>query len=82
MKKIDWEVFFGNSSTEEALCIFATHNCSFDEFSANTHCFGECQPAIKTLKNRGYKKGIRAAQKALLTRGFISYQEDFRNYLD
>jgi hypothetical protein len=80
MKKIDWEIFFGDSSSEEALCLFATHQSSFNEFIANCHYSKERKDSIRILRNRGYKKAICGAQKALRARGFVSYQSDFKNY--
>jgi len=77
--KIDWEIFFGNSSTEEAICLFAMGKYSFEHFSQE--CWpSDCKLAIKHLKRRGYVKARRAAQRALRLRGFTTYKEDYEDF--
>ena len=67
--KIDWEIFFGNSSTIEALCYFVLGG-SFTDL--NKRCWPkECKIAVKHLKHRGYLKSRRAAKRALRLRGFF-----------
>lgn len=81
MMKVNWEVFFGNSSTEEAICLFAGGYSTFKQFSSE--CWPkECKQAIRHLKRRGYTKSIRAAQRALRLRGFSDYKENYRGYRD
>lgn len=76
MQRINWEIFFGDSSSEEAICLFALGKYSFKEFSDN--CWGKNRKeAIKNLKQRGYKKSIRGAQCALRSRGFTDYKENY-----
>lgn len=75
MKKINWEIFFGDSSSEDALMSFAEHRSTFDEWMANCSFSEERVKAIKALKSRGYKKAIRGTQRALWTRGFVRYPE-------
>jgi len=68
MNKINWEVFFGNSSTEEALAYFAQGRYSFDKFAEE--CWPkECKLEIKLMKSKGYKKCRLNASKALIRRG-------------
>jgi hypothetical protein len=71
--KIKWEIFFGNSSTEEAICLFASGHSTFNQFIKN--CWQkECKEAIKKLKHRGYVKAKRSARRALKIRGFQDYK--------
>lgn len=79
MKNINWEIFFGNSSTEEAICLFASGQSTFKQFS--NECWPrDCKEAIKILKHRGYKKAKRGAQRALRIRGFEGYAEELKDY--
>ena len=72
MKPINWEVFFGNSSTEEAICLFALGRYSFKRFSLE--CWSRsCKNVIKRLKCCGYIKARTAAKRALKSRGFDLY---------
>lgn len=82
MKRINWEIFFGDSSSEEALCRFAARTSSFKEFSANCSYSRERLTIITTLKQRGYERSIRAAQRALLNRGFKDTMNEWRHYND
>lgn len=75
MKKIDWEIFFGDSSSEEALCLFAGHHLSFKEFLKACSYSRERKQVIRRLKTRGYKKSIRKAQKVLIKNGFYDYKD-------
>lgn len=71
--KINWEVFFGNSSTEEAIAYFIQGKYSFKSFSQA--CWPkDCKSAIKRMKHKGYKKCRRNARDAMLRRGF-SYKD-------
>lgn len=81
-KRIDWEVFFGDSSSEEAICLFAVGKLSFKEFSNNCSYSKERKITIKYLKHIGYKKSIINARKALNRRGFIysDYKNELRDY--
>ncbi len=74
--RIDWEVFFGNSSTESAICLFASRRSTFKQFNDNSYP-QECKAVIKYLKHIGYKKAIKLAQRALSLRGFKDYKNDF-----
>lgn len=78
--RIDWNIFFDNSSTEEAIILFALGHYSFKRFSQE--CWPkECKLAIKYLKHRGYTKARRAANCALRVRGFEDYKEDYRGFM-
>ena len=64
MKKINWDIFFDNSSTCESLCEFVAEKKTFKWLSDS--CWPlKCKDAVKKMKRRGYKKSIRAAKKAL-----------------
>lgn len=76
--RINWEIFFGSSSIEEAICLFASKQSTFKQFSKEAYP-RDCRKAIKHLKHRGYEKAIRAARKALKVRGFKDYKEDMIN---
>jgi hypothetical protein len=66
---INWNIFFEDSSIEEAIKEFAYLNSSFSKF--NSSCYRkDCKLAIKSLKNKGYKKSRRSAREALSRRGF------------
>lgn len=81
MKKVNWEIFFGNSSTEEAICLFAGRYSTFKQFSAE--CWPkDCKATIRYLKTRGYEKAIKGAQQALRLRGFTNYKQDLKGYRD
>ena len=68
--KINWECFFDNSSTREALLDFAYGNkISFKNFSEE--CWtNDCKNQIKLLSRLGYKKSVKRAQRALVLRGY------------
>ena len=70
MKKINWEIFFGDSSSEEALCLFAIGQVSFNEFSNLCSYSLERRNVINKLKYIGYRKSISNAKRALRTRGW------------
>lgn len=64
MKKVNWQMFMGSSSTEEAIMLFAGGEYSFAQFSKE--CWpAECKSAIKILKTRGYLKSRRSARVAI-----------------
>jgi hypothetical protein len=75
--RINWEIFFGDSSSEEAVCLFANGSSTFNQFLENCSYSVLRKSAIKSLKNRGYKRARRSAQKALLLRGFYSYKDNY-----
>lgn len=67
--RINWEIFFGNSSTEEAIVYFAKGKYSFKKFIEE--CWPkECKSSIQVMKYKGYKKCRRNARYALSRRGF------------
>lgn len=77
--RIKWDIFFENSSTIEAIVLFATRNYTFKQFIKE--CWPkECKEAIKYLKCRGYQKAVKNAQRALIKRGYAGYQEEYRGY--
>jgi hypothetical protein len=74
--KINWECFFDNSSTTEALIYFAYTKYSFKTFSQD--CWpNECKMYIKMMSRIGYKKSRARAQKALVSRGYLKKEFDF-----
>ena len=77
MKKINWEIFFGDSSSEEAVCLFASRLLTFKQFAEYCSYSDNRLAAIKVLKHRGYNKSINAAQKVLRNRGFKDYINSF-----
>lgn len=69
MIKTNWKVFFGNSSTEEAIVLFVRGEYSFDDFIRA--CWPkECKRAIRQMKHKGYKKCRHNARHAINRRGF------------
>ncbi len=79
MKMINWEIFFGNSSTEAAIAEFCLGVLDFTQFSRA--CWNkECKKTIKELKRRGYKKARRAAREAMNRRGFRVSDFDYEKY--
>lgn len=79
--KINWEDFFGNSSTTEAIILFALGKFTFKKFSQE--CWPkECKAAIKVLKQKGYAKSRRAAKHALHQRGYLfkEYRLEYNNW--
>lgn len=77
MSKINWEWFFGNSSTEEAIGYFAKGRLTFKQFAKNVNYHSECRKIIPILKVKGYKKSKGLAQRALKRRGFDTSDWDF-----
>ena len=73
MKKINWEIFFGDSSSEEALRLFGQRKLTFGAFADCCSYSPNRVAAIKILKYRGYDKAIRAARHALKNRGYNDY---------
>lgn len=78
--KVNWEDFFGNSSTTEAVILFALGKFTFKKFAEE--CWPkECKIAIRVLKQRGYVKARRAAKHALNQRGY-THKEYSAEYND
>jgi len=75
LKKIDWDIFFGDSTSEWALMAFAARQLSFKEFEVNCSLSKERVLIIRSLKAKGYAKSIRLAQRALNLRGFEHWKE-------
>ena len=69
MKRVEWEIFFGDSSSEEELCEFAAGNRTFDEWNKGNWS-KERRLVISSLRNKGYKKVRKWAQAALNRRGY------------
>jgi hypothetical protein len=80
--RINWEVFFGDSSSEEALCLFAAGYSTFKQFMEDCSYSKERKAIIKKLQHRGYVKAKRGAQQALRIRGWEGYKEDLKDYRD
>ena len=80
--RIDWEIFFGDSSSEEAVCLFAAGYSTFKQFTEDCSYSEERKAAIKILKKRGYAKAIKTAKRALKLRGFTDYKENYLGYRD
>lgn len=73
---INFDPFFVNSSSEEAICLFCIKKYTFEQFSLA--CWSRaCKNQIKKLKRLGYKKSIMLAKKALKQKGF-----DLQDYND
>ena len=53
---VNWEVFFGNSSTEEALAEFVVDIHSFQTLKIGCYYHKNCVLEIDKMKHRGYKK--------------------------
>jgi hypothetical protein len=68
--KINWEVFFENTSTTEALVLFVRGNYTFSDFERDcwTHA---CKKAIRELARRGYGRAHKQAKRALRIRGYV-----------
>jgi hypothetical protein len=78
--KINWEIFFGDSSSEEAIVLFALGKSTFNEWAANCSLTKERVKTIKILKQRGYKKAIRGAQRALRKRPECDCRDDYKDW--
>lgn len=66
---IKWDLFFGNSSTEEALLDFVNGD-SFTQFRKSCRYPRGCRQEIEKLRNRGYERARKNAKDALRRRGF------------
>lgn len=80
--RINWEAFFGDSSSEEAICLFAAGYSTFQQFREDCSYSKERKTIIAQLQHRGYAKSKRGAQRALRLRGFENYKDDLRGYRD
>lgn len=67
--KINWEIFFDNSSTVDAIIDFINGNYTFKQFE-NACWTKDCKIAIRCLKSRGYKKSFRSARHAIKKFGY------------
>lgn len=68
--KINWEIFFENSSTEEAIAYFAQCKYSFKKFFEA--CWPkDCKNEINRMKQSGYKKSRQNARKAMSRRNIF-----------
>ena len=62
-QKIDYSVFIGTSSVEEATIKFALGHYTFSEWERE--CWPkECKVTIRQIKHRGYKKVRRSIREA------------------
>lgn len=66
---INWNFFFENSSTTEALYDFAYNNSTFIKWSKDSWP-KECKSLIAVMKCKGYIKSIKLARSALKRRGY------------